>query len=140
MKNKLQKELVSAMKDKDTIRVSTIRSMISALTNEDKVKGKQRDEIAVLSSLAKQRQQSIDLYRDAGKDDLMAQETVELSIIEEFLPQKMDESQIRAVIAEMISHIDDFNQRKMGMVIGQFNSKYPGQDGKTVATIIKSFL
>lgn len=139
LKLKLQTELVSAMKSKDSVELLTLRSIMTALTNAEK-SGKSVNEMDILKTLAKQRRQSIEAYEGASKMDLAEQEKTELLVIERFLPKAMTESEIKVIVTEMVSELDSFDQKMMGSVMGKFNKEYPGQDGKVVSQIIKSFL
>lgn len=139
LKEKIQGELVSAMKAKDSVSLLTLRSIMTALTNAEK-SGKMVNEMDILKTLAKQRKQSIEAYEGAGKMDLADQEKMELAVIERFLPKAMNEEEIKVIVTEMISKLDSFDQKMMGTVMGAFNAQYPGQDGKLVSQVVKSFL
>lgn len=140
LKEQVQAEMVMAMKAKEQDKVVTLRSIMAAFTNVEKSVGSKVDELGTLKTLAKQRRQSIEMYEAAGKQDLADKEKYELSIIESFLPKQMTEDEIRKAVSVIIATYDEFDQKKMGLVIKQFNTEYPGQDGSIVASVVRSFL
>lgn len=140
LKEQVQAEMIMAMKAKEQDKVVTLRSIMAAFTNAEKSVGSKIDELGTLKTLAKQRRQSIEMFESAGKQDLADKEKYELGIIESFLPKQMTEDEIKNIVSVIVATFDDFDQKKMGMVIKQFNTEYPGQDGSLVATAVRSFL
>ena len=108
MRERLSTMLKEAMKAGDKRRVGTVRLIQSALKDKDielrptgKVVGDE-DIAAVLRKMVKQRQDSIVIYDQAGRDDLASQEREELAIINEFLPQGMDDAEVRGAVEAAI--------------------------------------
>jgi len=136
----LKEKMKEAMRSKDTLALSTYRSMITAITNAEK-SGKDVNEIEIFSTLAKQRQQSIDQFVKGGKEDMAEQERKELEIIKTFLPTQMGDDALEQAINDIITQIgSNLSIKDMGRVIGTFKQKYKGQDMSKVSTIIKSKL
>lgn len=140
LKERLNNDLKDAMRQKDTIRLNTIRSINTAITNAEK-SGKSVDHIQILSTLAKQRSQSIEIYSKNNQTDLAETEQKELDIINQYLPKKLTESEIKEVLTELISNINTPVQGSaIGKVMTDFKSLYPGQDMQLVAKTMKSML
>lgn len=139
LKEQIQKDLVNSMKEKNTNRLLTLRSIIAAINNAEKEKNSKVDIIQILKTLAKQRKQSMELYESAGKLDLYEVEKNELLVIEEYLPAPLSENDIKIKVLDIINK-NNYTIKQMGLIIKEFNSLYPGQDGSVVSKIIKDTL
>ncbi|UDL94227.1 GatB/YqeY domain-containing protein [Lichenihabitans sp. PAMC28606] len=147
MRDQLSTMLKVAMKAGDKPRVGTIRLIQSALKDKDielRPSGKtvgEEDISAVLRKMVKQRQDSIAIYDQAGRDDLASQEREELAIIGEFLPKEMEEAEVRTAIADAIEQSGAAGPRDMGKVIAAMKAKYAGQiDFGKASALVKSML
>lgn len=133
-----------AMKAKDSLRLGTIRMIRSAIQNREiEEKGALDDQavIGVLSTLAKQRRDSIDAFRDSGRTDLAEKEERELEVIQEFLPQQLDEAQIEAIIEEAVAQTGAESPRDMGKVMKIVVPRTTGRaDGRLVSEKVKQRL
>ena len=130
----IKSSLKDALKAKEEVRLRTIRSILTALTNELVATGKTpQDELsdeevlAVIKRLAKQRKDSIEQYSAAGRDDLVGPEKDELIILEGYLPQIMSQEEIRPVAEAKKAELGIDDKSKMGMLMGavmkeRFNS------------------
>ena len=78
----------------------------------------------VLMKMAKQRKESIAMYRDGGRDELAAQEEAELAVIEEFLPKQMDEEETRAAIDQVKTDIGAADIKSMGKVMAELKARH----------------
>ena len=142
---KIQADLVSAMKEKNEVRVSAIRSIKTAIQNE-KVNGAyheltDNDIIKLIQKLSKQRQESYDIYIQAGRKELANVEMEEKKVLDTYLPKMMTEDELNSVIGNLITELGATTMKDMGSVMKTLSSKYPNQyDGKTASTIIKSKL
>ncbi len=145
LKEKINNDLKSAMKSGDKIRLNVVRS-IRALILEFEKSGANKeltpeDEIKMLSTAAKKRKDSIELFRNAGRNDLVDIEESELNILMNYLPRQMDESEIRNAVVRLASEIgaktkDDF-PKLMPLVMKELKGK---ADGKLVKLIVDNFL
>ncbi len=148
LKDKISEDIKAAMKSKDKIRLETVRSIKKVLIEkESELRGKGRDslneaeEMELLTKQAKQRRDSIEQYSKAGRDDLADKESQELAIIEEYLPKQLDDSEIAAVIDEIIAEVGASSSKDMGKVMGPAMQKLKGKaDGKKVQELVKSKL
>jgi uncharacterized protein YqeY len=139
-KEQIKKDMIEAMKAKEAIRLTTIRSITNAITVAEKNgSGKEVNHIDVLTTMAKQRRQSIEAFESAGNSLLADTEKLELSIIESYLPKEMSESEIEFEIDKLIWD-RVLTQKDMGSIINEFKSKYPGQNGAIISKIVKSKL
>jgi uncharacterized protein YqeY len=150
LKERITVDTKLAMKARDHEVVSALR-MISAKVLEKEVelrreKGrdyKLNDEetIAVVSAYAKQRRQSIDSYREAGRDELVTKEQHELDIVQKYLPRQLSESEIQKIVEEAIQETSASGPQAMGQVMRTVMPKLKGAaDGKTVNAIVKQKL
>ena len=111
LKNKLKDELIIAMKDKNQLRVSTLRMVnasikdleISQRTNNQTDEISDNDIIDILVKMVKQRKEAADTYKQGNRDDLSKKELDEIKIIEEFLPKQLSEDEVIKIIEGLIS-------------------------------------
>ncbi len=130
--NKIDSDLIQALKNHEETRLSVLRMLKTALKNaEIAKKGELTDDdaLTVLNTQSKQRKDSIAQYKKGGRNDLAEKEKRELVVIETYLPEKMSEEDIRKVIAGKISEADEtvnFGQ-VMGMVMKEIGQSADGQ-------------
>ena len=139
--NQLLADLVSAMKERNTERVDTLRMLKASLLLVAKDSGVEElsdDEfIKVLQKEAKKRKESITQFDAAGRTDLSDTEKAELVIIDEYLPEMMSDDDIRVVIQEIV----DGGTTDFGAVMGQAMSRLKGQaDGNAVRSLVEQVL
>ena len=147
LKDQLNDDLKSAMRSGDDARKSVIRLLRSAIHNEEKPGTREPIEldddgvIGVLSRQAKQRRDSIDAFRQGGRQDLVDREEAELAIIAEYLPQQMTEDEVRALATEAIDKVGATGPQEMGKVMGSLMPQVRGKaDGKMVSGIVTELL
>lgn len=141
-KKQLSEDMKEAMRAKDSLRLNTLRSITSAITVAEKnAPGKALNHIDMLSTMAKQRKQSIEAYTNAGNMELADTEAKELAIIESYMPKTMNEAELATALDATIASMGiELTQKEMGKVIAQFRTAYPGQDMGVVSSMIKSRL
>jgi uncharacterized protein len=142
--SKLQDDLKTAMKSREEVKIRTIRSLISKL-KEKRIELihelEEAEELQVLRKAAKEREDSADTYKNAGRDDLLAIENAELEVIRSYLPAEMSDEQIASVIKTVIAETGAASMKDMGKVMGAAMKKLGGQaDGKKVQALVKSLL
>ncbi|MGH9868127.1 MAG: GatB/YqeY domain-containing protein [Candidatus Polarisedimenticolia bacterium] len=99
------------------------------------------ESIKVLAAYAKQRRDSIEAYRKAGREDLAAQEEAELAIVQEYLPKQLGEDEVRAIVKEAIDSTGATSPRQMGAVMKAVMPKVQGAaDGKLISRIVNEML
>ena len=144
---KIQSGLVQAMKDKDSFRVSALKSIKQAIMESKTAKSgaikdpTDSDIIKMIQKLTKQREESISIYKENNRADLADAEEKELAVLKEFLPKMLSESEIEDIVSKVISDLGASSMKDMGRVMGYINKSYAGQvDGSVVSKIVKSKL
>ncbi|MBU4360464.1 GatB/YqeY domain-containing protein [Patescibacteria group bacterium] len=141
---KINQELKQAMKDKDTQKLSVLRMLVSAFNNEaislkKKDKGlNAEEELKILKKEVKKHKDSIQQYEAGNRPELAEQEKQELEILQKYLPEEMNENEIRKIIQEVISEIGEVAPSQFGQIMGQVMAKIKGQaDGNVVSKVVK---
>lgn len=144
---RLNDDYLRAYKNKDSVRVSVLRLLKTAITNrlvELKRPGGTLDDSEIMDLLlrqAKQRKDSIEQYVAAKRDDLARKEEAELAILEEYLPRPLDMRELSSAIDEAIGQTGAKGPQDMGRIIGLVMGKYKGQvDGKQVSDLAREKL
>jgi uncharacterized protein YqeY len=141
---KLLDDMKSAMKSGDTVRLETIRMLRAQLKNASLGKQEalpEQDVLAILAKEAKKRKESIELYRQGGREDLVESETKELEIIEAYLPAALTEQEIDEIIGEAIQQSGATGVSDMGKVMGRVMSRVKGRaDGKMIQNRVRQKL
>lgn len=141
----LQAALVAAMKEKNEYAISAIRSIKTAIQNE-KTNGSyheltDNDVVGLIQKLSKQRQESADIYNEAGRTELAEKELKEKEILDSYLPQMLSENELTEVIDRVISENNFSVMKDMGNVMKILKETYPNQyDGKLASTLIRTKL
>ena len=147
LKDKISEDLKAAMKSGDKTRLETLRSMRAALMEKEierRGSGKPvspEDEIGVLTSAAKKRKESIELFQKGGRQDLVEQESKELAIIQEYLPKQMSEEDVRKIIQDVIVQTGASTAADFGKVMPGVMKILKGKaDGKLIQDLVKQSL
>lgn len=133
LRNRLSAGLKAAMRDKDQLRVGTLRLINAALKDQDialRAEGRtvgDAEATATLAKMVKQRQESARAYEEAGRLELAEKERAEIAVIEEFLPRKLDDAEVRAAIDAAIRSTGASSLRDMGRVMGELKASHAGQ-------------
>jgi hypothetical protein len=141
---KLNEEMVTAAKSKDKVRLSAIRMLKSGLHNKEINLMRPLNEsevLQVLSSMIKQRKDSIEQFAKGGRTDLVEKEEAELKVIQEFMPAQMSEDEVDSLIKKAIEEAGAVSVKEMGKVMKILMPKLTGTaDGKMVGEKVKAFL
>lgn len=135
-----------AMMAKDALRLKAFRAMSAAFTNELVAKGKKpqdmltdEEAVAVITKLAKQRNDSIVQFKAGGREDLVKEEEAELSILKNYLPKMMDRSEVEEIIKAKKSELGVVDATKKGMLISAVMKDLKGKaDGTLVKEVVDS--
>lgn len=143
--DRIQKDLVEAMKAKDEVRLGAVRMIKTALLKYRADQMKEADETAeqqILNSLVKQRNDSIDMFRKGGREELAVKEEREKAIIESYLPSPASEAEIDAAIAAAIAETGASSAKQMGLVMKAAQAKLAGKrvDGRALSEKVKAKL
>ena len=140
----LKGDVKTAMKSGDKPRLATVRMLVAALQNERIARERELsadEELQLLATQAKRRRESIELYTQGGRDDLVAQESAELAVIGGYLPAQLTEDDVRSMVAEIVAATGAESMRDMGKVMGQLMPKLKGRfDGKLAKGLVQSAL
>ena len=145
MVEKLNSEIKTAMKARDSKRLSTLRGIMAAAKNsaiDDKRKEVTADDILkAITKGIKQRLDSVEQYKAANRNDLVEVEEFEIEIYKEFQPKQMSEEEIVAIVKEAIAKIGASSKKDMGKVMGMLMPQTKGKaDGKLVSRIVNEQL
>lgn len=144
LQKKLQQDLKDSMRSGDTARRDVIRFLRSAIHNQEIAsQGELDDEgvIAVLSKQALQRRDSIELFKDGNRLDLVEKEEVQLVIICEYLPTQLTEEEISVLVHAAVEATGATGPKDMGKVMGQLMPDVKGKaDGRSVSRIVQELL
>ena len=135
-------DITAAMKAKDAGRLSALRMLKAAVMNKGVEKGRDLDDAEVLqvvASLVKQRRDSIEQFKSAGRNDLVEKESGELTILEQFLPPAASAEEIDAAVTAAIAETGAATQKDMGKVMKAVMPKLAGKnaDGKAVNEAVR---
>jgi len=137
----IETELMTAAKKQDKVRLSTMRMVKAALHNKEIDLHRDLNETEVLqllSSMVKQRKDSIDQFSRGGREDLVKKEEQELQIIQSFMPQQLSEEALDAEIEKAIQEVNASSAKDMGNVMKVLMPRLTGKaDGKTVNERLK---
>ena len=140
----IQEAVKTAMRNRDKEIVTTLRMAISELKKEEIDNKATLDDtfvISILQRMIKQRKESMSQFNDAGREELAEKEALEISILEEFMPQQMEEDEIRKIVSKAIETSGATNPQDMGKVMGMLKSEFQGNaDMGLVSKIVKEFL
>ena len=144
LKEKLQSDLRDAIRQKDEVRKRALRLALAAVTNAEVAQRKDLDDpslLAVLAKEAKTRQESIEEYGKAGRDDLVAQQEAELAVLEAYLPRQLSREEISAQAKATIEQLGAAGMGQMGLVMKSLMQELRGQaDGKLVNQVVRELL
>jgi len=142
---KIQTDIVTAMKAKDELRLSVLRMVKAAIQLKEVEKLRKLDEtesISLLQTMVKQRKESIDQFGKGGRQDLVDKETKELAIIEAYLPAGASETEMDAAIAKAIGETGATSIKQMGAVVKAAKTALEGKtvDGKALSDRVRDRL
>ncbi|MGB3470111.1 MAG: GatB/YqeY domain-containing protein [Erythrobacter sp.] len=148
IRDDIKSATITAMKAKEKERLATLRQISAKIKDrdiEERTSGKDIDDDAlvtsVLQKMAKQRRESIEMYESGGRDELAAKEKAELGVIEEFLPQMMNEEETKAAIEAIKAETGAESMKDMGTVMGELKKRHGAVlDGKLASGLVKAAL
>ena len=139
-------EMKTAMKSKDEAGLRGLRAIkaeiIKAKTDPG-ANGILTEEVTLkmLQKMVKQRKDSLDIFKQQGREDLAVKEQEELAIIEKFLPKQLIEAEIKAIVADIIAQVGASSVADLGKVMGVASKQLSGKaDGKTISAVVKELL
>jgi uncharacterized protein YqeY len=144
----LQAEISAALKDamraKDEAKLASLRSVLTAIKNREKEVRRSLENpeiISLISTQIKQRKESIDHYRKAGRDDLVKAEESELQILQAYMPEELSAEEMSQALDEVISEVGAVSIKDMGKVMKAAMAKLAGRaDGRVINEMVKAKL
>ena len=144
MLHKIEMDLKDALKTQDKAKVGVLRILISKCKNKSIATGKPLEDIEVMKVLqtaAKQHKESIKLYKQGQRSDLVDQETTELNIVEAYLPSMMTEDEIKSIVTSVIEQTGASSMADFGKVMPQVMKEGAGKiDGGVAQNLLKELL
>ena len=148
LREQLQDQIKDAMRAKAADRLSGLRLISSAIKDREiALRGEgggevgDSDILAILGKMVKQRQESVRMYLEGGRQDLAEKERAEIKVIEEFLPQQLSGDEVEAAIVAAVAEVGATSVKDMGRVMATLKGKYTGQmDFGAVGALIKARL
>jgi hypothetical protein len=143
--DKINSDIAAAMKRKDAPRLSALRMMKTAIVNKSVEKGRDLEDAEVLqvvSTLLKQRKDSVEQFSRAGRSDLVAKETAEIAILEAYLPPAATREEIDAAVAAAIAETGATTAKDIGRVMKAVMPKLAGKnaDGRAINESVRRTL
>lgn len=142
---KIEKDLIEGMKAKDTVKLTALRMLKSAIMNQliqaKKDKADDADVLSALAKQAKQRRESLESFEKAGRNDLVAKEKAELQVLEAYLPKQLSDDELNAEVAKAIAASGAKGPADMGKLMKTLMPAIQGKaDGKRVQEVVKALL
>jgi uncharacterized protein YqeY len=147
--DRLNEDLKAAMRAKDKVRLRTLRSLRSALKNKEidqrqdgaEIVLSEQDQLAVLRKQVSQREDSIEQYEAAGRDDLVQKEQEELAVLEEYMPAPLSDEELRSRLESIVEEVGASSMADMGPVMGRAMGELRGRvDGNRVQEMVRRML
>jgi uncharacterized protein YqeY len=142
---RIQKDMVQAMKNKEEGRLSALRMVKTALKKHEVDSMKplnEASEMQIMNTLLKQRKESADLFRKGGREELAAKEEAEMTILESYLPSAPSEKEVNEAVAAAIEETSATSPKQMGAVMKAAQARLAGKrvDGKALSEAVKQKL
>ena len=150
MEERIQKDIMSAMKEKDEVRLTALRAVKTAIMQtktSPNFKGDRdvnlpdADVFKIMQKLAKEREESFNIYISAGRNDLADKEHKEMLIIKEYLPKPLTEEELNTIVKETIEEVGASTMKDMGKVMGTATKALAGKaEGRVISALVKKML
>ena len=144
LKHRITEDMKTAMRAKEKDLLITIRNILAVIKQQEVDTREELDDTAVLAiidKLAKQRRESISQFSEAGRDDLVAQEELELGFIQTYLPEQLSDEEIKSLVADTISSTGAQSMKDMGKVMAHIKPAAQGRaDMGKISGMIKAAL
>ena len=145
LQDNVNEQLKAAMKAKDTVALESLRAIKTAIMMTQTQAGAKEltsdDEIKLVQKLVKQRKDSAEIFHQQGRVDLAEPEEAQIKIIEQFLPEQLDDAAITEIVTAIIAKTGAAGMQDMGKVMGMASKEMTGKaDGKTISSIVRQKL
>ena len=146
LEKKIQADMVSAMKAKETVKLASLRAIKAAIMLAKTAEGASgeltdQDIVKIIQKLVKQRKESAQQYNDAGRPELAENEVAEMEAMEVYLPKQLSEAEVEAELVKIIAEVGATQPSEMGKVMGVATKRFAGlADGRVISTLVKKLL
>lgn len=144
LKERLQSDTTAAMRSGDALRRDTLRMVQNSAYNLEKKNGKPLTDdelLAVVGREVKTRRESVEAFRNGGREDLAAKEEAEIAILDGYLPEQLDEAELATLVDEAIKATGAETPRDLGKVMGWLSPRTRGRaDGKRLSQLVSARL
>lgn len=144
LKLKINEDMKSAMKARQTEKLSTIRMLLAAMKQvevDERVELDDNRIVAIITKMVKQRQDSVKIYREAKRDDMADKEATEITVLQAYLPQQLSTDEIAAAVDKAITQTGANGMADMGKVMGILKGELAGRaDMAVVSRLLKEKL
>ena len=146
MENRIQADMVAAMKAKDAVKLASLRAVKAAVLLAKTAEGgsgevTDQDIVKIIQKLVKQRKESAQQYTDAGRPELAENELAEAAVMEVYLPKQLSEEEVKAELTKIIAEVGASKPSDMGKVMGVATKRLAGlAEGRLISTLVKQLL
>ncbi len=144
IKDKVRENLTKAIKNREALKVSTLRMMLAEMVNKEKEKGNAIDEeaaVKIFYTMIKKREEAARHCGEAGREESAKKEKEEIEIIKDYLPPQLGEDEIREEARKVIAEVEAHDMKGMGKVMGVLSKRLSGKaSGGDVSRIVKEEL
>ena len=146
MEKRIQADMVAAMKEKNAVKLASLRAIKAAILLAKTAEGgngevNDQEIVKIIQKLVKQRKESAQQYTDAGRPELAANELAEVAEMEVYLPKQLSEDEVKAELAKIIAEVGASQPSDMGKVMGVATKRLAGlAEGRLISTLVKQLL
>ena len=144
MREKIEGDIIEAMRARDQARLDALRFLKSAIQAAEKSKGESLDDESVVQVISKQvndRRESIRMFKEGNRDDLVAKESAELAVLEAYLPPQLSQEELDQLVRQVIEEVGATTVRDKGRVMGRLMPQVRGKsDGAVVNALVEEAL
>lgn len=146
MENRIQADMVAAMKAKDAVKLASLRAVKAAVLLAKTAEGgsgevTDQDIVKIIQKLVKQRKESAQQYTDGGRPELAENELAEAAVMEVYLPKQLSEEEVKAELTKIIAEVGASKPSDMGKVMGVATKRLAGlAEGRLISTLVKQLL
>ena len=146
LEKRIQSDMVSAMKAKETVRLASLRAIKAAIMLAKTAEGatgevSDQDVVKIIQKLVKQRKESAQQYTDAGRPELAENELAEAAVMEVYLPKQLSEAEVETELEKIIAEVGATQPSDMGKVMGVATKRLAGlAEGRLISALVKKLL
>lgn len=144
LREQIESDIVAAMRSRDQGRLDALRFLKSAIQAQEKTKGSDLDEAGLIQVISKQvndRRESIQMFRQGNRDDLVAKESAALAVLEAYMPPQLSREELEQLVRQVIEEVGASSMRDKGRVMGKLMPQVRGKaDGAQVNALVDQVL